>query len=93
MRSSDQDRTGDGKLSREEAPEHLQQGFDKLDGNQDGFIDEQELRQHVEGAAPKPQSDQPEPKVEAPQAEPKPEAAPAEEPKPEAEPEPEADAT
>ena len=37
------DRDGDGKVSREEAPERMRDFFDKLDGNADGFIDAAEI--------------------------------------------------
>jgi multidrug efflux pump subunit AcrA (membrane-fusion protein) len=36
------DKDGDGKVSRDEAPEQVQQRFDRMDTNQDGFIDRQE---------------------------------------------------
>jgi hypothetical protein len=38
----DLDQDGDGKVSRDEAPEPMQNFFDRLDGNSDGFIDQQE---------------------------------------------------
>lgn len=37
------DRDGDGKLSREETPERMRQGFDRLDANTDGYINGDEL--------------------------------------------------
>lgn len=37
------DADGDGKLSREEAPERMRENFDEIDTNQDGFIDAAEL--------------------------------------------------
>jgi hypothetical protein len=40
LKSADKD--GDGKISREEAPEWMQTFFDRLDANSDGFIDAQE---------------------------------------------------
>jgi collagen type III alpha len=37
------DKDGDKKISREEAPEKMQQYFDFIDSNKDGFIDAKEL--------------------------------------------------
>lgn len=48
----DMDRDGDGKVSREEAPEQMQSFFDRADGNSDGFIDKAEaaaLRSRMQG--------------------------------------------
>ena len=39
------DANGDGKLSKDEAPEALRQRFDRMDRNSDGFIDQNELQQ------------------------------------------------
>lgn len=39
------DANGDGKLSKDEAPEALRQRFDRMDQNSDGFIDQNELQQ------------------------------------------------
>jgi collagen type III alpha len=39
----DNDKNGDGKISKEEAPERLKERFDFMDGNGDGFIDKDEL--------------------------------------------------
>ncbi len=39
------DKNGDGKLSKEEAPEFLREHFDVMDSNKDGQLDENELRQ------------------------------------------------
>lgn len=37
------DTNGDGRISREEAPEKLKENFERIDGNKDGFIDPAEL--------------------------------------------------
>ncbi|OHB76430.1 MAG: hypothetical protein A2W31_13995, partial [Planctomycetes bacterium RBG_16_64_10] len=37
------DSNGDGKLSREEAPDEARNFFDQLDENHDGYVDQQEL--------------------------------------------------
>ena len=34
----------DGKLTKSDLPERMQDRFDKIDTNQDGFVDEAELR-------------------------------------------------
>ncbi len=36
------DKDGDGKISKDEAPEPMQQYFDMMDANKDGFIDRAE---------------------------------------------------
>jgi collagen type III alpha len=36
------DADGDGKISKEEAPEQIQQFFDRIDTNSDGYIDSRE---------------------------------------------------
>jgi hypothetical protein len=36
------DKDGDGKVSKEEAPPTMQGFFDRLDANSDGFIDKEE---------------------------------------------------
>ena len=51
IRQSDQD--GDGKLSREEAPERIRNIFDRVDTNGDGFLDDNEARQQPR-AQPEP---------------------------------------
>jgi hypothetical protein len=40
---SDLDKDGDGRISRDEAPEPMKAGFDRIDGNQDGFLDPSEM--------------------------------------------------
>lgn len=42
------DRNGDGKLAQDELPPFLQNRFDKLDANADGFVDLEELKRAVE---------------------------------------------
>lgn len=37
------DKDGDGKISKDEAPGPMAGAFDRMDGNQDGFIDSQEI--------------------------------------------------
>ena len=43
------DADGDGKISKEEAPERLQQRFDNIDANGDGYLEESELQQMMQG--------------------------------------------
>lgn len=61
------DKDGDGKLSKDEAPERIQKNFDQLDRNSDGFVDREELassfRQGRPGGRP-PAEGQPEKKPE-----------------------------
>jgi collagen type III alpha len=38
------DANGDGKISKEEAPDRLKENFDRFDANGDGFIDDMEAR-------------------------------------------------
>ncbi|WP_299465571.1 HlyD family efflux transporter periplasmic adaptor subunit [uncultured Gimesia sp.] len=38
------DKDADGKVSKEEAPERMQEIFDTLDANKDGFLDAEELK-------------------------------------------------
>lgn len=44
QRILENDSNGDGKISREEAPEPILRRFDRIDTNRDGFLDEEELR-------------------------------------------------
>ena len=47
------DKDGDRKVSREEAPERMQQFFDRMDTNGDGQLDAQEIaemRKRMEAA-------------------------------------------
>jgi len=49
------DKDGDGKLTKDEAPEMMRNRFDQIDGNKDGFIDEAEMNKVAEqmrGARP-----------------------------------------
>ena len=43
-----QDKNGDGKLSKEEAPERMRENFAQVDADGDGQADEKELRQMAE---------------------------------------------
>lgn len=47
-RIKEADANGDGKLSKEEAPERMKENFDRIDANSDGFVDETELRAMVQ---------------------------------------------
>ena len=38
------DKNGDGKISKEEAPDQLKERFDRIDSNGDGQLDEAELK-------------------------------------------------
>lgn len=43
------DKNKDGKLSKDELPEFLQQQFERGDANKDGFLDEAEIKKLAEG--------------------------------------------
>jgi Ca2+-binding EF-hand superfamily protein len=43
-----QDKDGDGKLSKDEVGERMRENFDRIDGNSDGKLDDTELKQMVE---------------------------------------------
>ena len=45
------DTDGDGKVSKEEAPERMRPFFDKIDPNGDGFIDAEEAKKMKRPAA------------------------------------------
>jgi collagen type III alpha len=45
QRLKEADKNGDGKISKDEAPDVLKERFDRIDANSDGFIDEAEMRQ------------------------------------------------
>jgi collagen type III alpha len=38
------DKNGDGKLSKDEAPERMREHFDQIDKNGDGSLDAEELK-------------------------------------------------
>ncbi|MBK9974381.1 MAG: EF-hand domain-containing protein [Planctomycetes bacterium] len=74
------DKDGDGKISKEEAPERLKKRFDDLDKDKDGFLTKEEIADGVKGAMRekgkagevKPEGEKPaEPPKEAPKEEPK----------------------
>lgn len=49
---AENDKNGDGKLSKAEAPERVQELFDRADQNKDGFLTKDELRKAFEGMGP-----------------------------------------
>jgi Ca2+-binding EF-hand superfamily protein len=54
-RLKEMDTNSDGKISKEEAQGRVKEGFDRLDANSDGFVDETEIRaiiQRGEGRRP-----------------------------------------
>jgi hypothetical protein len=59
------DKDGDGKISKDEAPERMQDNFDRIDSNSDGFIDMTEMQKAMgagrgrggDGAQRKPKDD------------------------------------
>ena len=50
-RFAEADSNEDDKLSREEAPERMKQGFDRIDTNSDGFVDRAEFEQMLDRMA------------------------------------------
>ena len=57
-RLKENDSDGDGKISKDEAPENLKRFFDRLDKNGDGFIEESELSSSRGGNRPAPADDE-----------------------------------
>lgn len=53
------DRDGDGKISKEEAPERMRENFARLDRNSDGEIDLEEFRAGFPGPGQRPEGEQP----------------------------------
>ena len=49
---AENDKNGDGKLSKAEAPQRVQEMFDRADQNKDGFLTKDELRKAFEGMGP-----------------------------------------
>ena len=41
------DANGDGKLSKDEAPERMKENFDRIDSNNDGQLDQEELQRMI----------------------------------------------
>lgn len=48
------DKNGDGKISKEEAPERMKENFDRLDANKDGFITTEEFLRGAAGLGGRP---------------------------------------
>lgn len=53
------DANGDGKISKEEAPDRMKEGFARMDKDGDGFLTQEELRQMFEGRGPRPEGGRP----------------------------------
>jgi Ca2+-binding EF-hand superfamily protein len=50
------DKDGDGRISKDEAPDRLRDRFDRIDRNGDGFIDKSEIEDRISKAAAKKQT-------------------------------------
>lgn len=48
------DKNGDGKISKDEAPDRMRENFDRLDANKDGFIEAGEFLRGAPGVGPRP---------------------------------------
>ena len=48
------DTDGDGKISREEAPDRLRERFDEMDKNGDGFLDASDFQAMSQPSPPQP---------------------------------------
>ena len=48
------DKNGDGKISKEEAPDRMKENFDRLDTNKDGSIDAEEFARSAAGLGGRP---------------------------------------
>jgi Ca2+-binding EF-hand superfamily protein len=66
------DKNGDGKISKDEAPERMQQNWERVDRNGDGFVTPDELAQAFQGlaGAPGKPDGKPDTKPENPQRKP-----------------------
>ena len=60
-RFNEADTDKDGKLSKEEAPERMRQGFDRIDANNNGFVEKEEfesmIRRMMQGGRGRPPRD------------------------------------
>lgn len=53
------DKDGDGKISKDEAPERMQHVFDRFDADSDGFVTRDEITSHMKAMAKKANKDKP----------------------------------